>query len=169
MMRDMHVRKMVMCALLAALICLLTLVHITIPATGGYIHPGDGMIMAAGFLLGGPLAGLAAGLGSLLADILVGAAFYAPATFVIKLLMGLLAGLLGKTRNWAVRIGIMTLAELIMMGGYLVFEGVTVGWAAAAAGIYMNAIQAVGGIAIGAALIALAPKVLPKGYLSEES
>ncbi|MDD3243553.1 MAG: ECF transporter S component [Eubacteriales bacterium] len=167
-MKDKKIRRMVLCALFAALVCLMTLVHINIPATGGYIHPGDGMIMAAGFVLGGPFAALAAGLGSLLADLWVGAALYAPATLVIKALMGLLAGLVGKTKSWWVRIGVMALAEVIMLAGYFLFEGFVVGWVAAAAGIYMNLIQAVGGVAIGAALVALAPRVLPKGMLSQE-
>jgi len=62
----------------------------------------------------------------------------------------------------------MALCEAIMLAGYFLFEGFAVGWAAALAGVYMNAIQAAGGIAIGAALLALAPRVLPKGLLGGE-
>lgn len=164
-MRNTNTRKMITCAVMAALICLLTMIHIVVPATGGYIHPGDGMIMAAGFILGGPLAGVAAGIGSVLADFLLGAAVYAPATLVIKLVMGLMAGLTRRWRKWPLQLLVMFLAECVAVGGYFLYEGFMFGWPAAAMSLYMNLIQGAGGMAIGMALIALVPKILPNGAL----
>lgn len=51
-MKDSKIRKLVMAALLAALTYVATTV-IKIPTpTGGYVHPGDGMVLLSGWLLG---------------------------------------------------------------------------------------------------------------------
>ena len=65
--------KTVVTALFAALICLATmLVQIPIPATGGYANLGDGVLLIASAVLPLPHAVLAAGVGSMLADLLTG-------------------------------------------------------------------------------------------------
>ena len=75
--------KLVLAALFAALCSVATmLIHIPIPATNGYINLGDGVVLLGAFLLG-PVYGMAAGgLGSMLADLLLGYAAYAPGTLV---------------------------------------------------------------------------------------
>ena len=87
-------RKITFAALFAALTCAATMV-IRIPtfSTGGYIHPGDALVILSGIFLGPVYGGLAAGIGSAMSDLLGGYFFYVPATFLIK---GAIAFLTGK-------------------------------------------------------------------------
>lgn len=56
---------------LAALVCVATmLIQIPIPATGGYANLGDGVILVCAYLISPLYAVIAAGLGSMLADLL---------------------------------------------------------------------------------------------------
>ena len=68
-----NTQKLVLTALFAALTCVATMIiRIPTPGTGGYIHPGDALVILSGIILG-PLYGfLAAGLGSCLSDFLGG-------------------------------------------------------------------------------------------------
>ena len=87
--------KLILAALFAALTCVATsVIHVPIPATNGYINLGDGMVLLGAFLLGPVYGAAAGGLGSMLADLLLGYAAYAPGTLIIKAAMGLCAGLL---------------------------------------------------------------------------
>lgn len=57
------VKKLVMAALFAALCCVATMsIKIPVPATNGYIHPGDAMVILSGIFLGPVIGGLAAGI-----------------------------------------------------------------------------------------------------------
>ena len=89
-----YMKNTVLCAMLAALCCLATLV-LQIPSPiGGYLNLGDGFVLASAFLLGPWYGALAAGIGSALADLLGGYVQYVPGTFVIKALMAAAAGAL---------------------------------------------------------------------------
>lgn len=104
--------KIVLTALFAALICVATmLIQIPIPATGGYANLGDGVILIAAFLLHPLYAVIAAGLGSMLADLLAGYASYALGTLVIKALVALIAALIynrfGRGRKTGAQIAAM--------------------------------------------------------------
>ena len=90
MKRD-KTKKLVFTALFAALICVAAMV-IKIPTpTSGYANLSDCMVLLSGWLLG-PLYGFfAAAIGSAMADIFSGYALYAPASFVVKGLMALVA------------------------------------------------------------------------------
>lgn len=58
-------REIVLTALFAALACVATMViRIPTPATSGYIHPGDAIVILCGLILGPRYGFLAAGLGS---------------------------------------------------------------------------------------------------------
>ena len=117
--------RAVIAAMLAAMACIATMV-ITVPtAGGGYVNIGDSIVILSGWLLGGVYGALAAGIGSALADVLSGYAFYAPATFVIKALMAVVVGLNTKMfKNMANRIVPVVissaLAELVMLTGYFI-------------------------------------------------
>ena len=83
-------KSMVFAALFAALACVATMsLHIPTPGTGGYIHPGDAIVVLSGILLGPIYGGLAAGLGSALADLLAGYMVYVPITFIVKAVIAL--------------------------------------------------------------------------------
>ena len=138
-------------ALFAALICAATVtVQIPVPATHGYVNLGDCFVILAGVFLG-PLCGaLAGGFGSALSDIIFGYTAYAPATLMIKALMALTAGII--TRKFKSRHGIILgalPAEIIMTGGYLLYESVILRYGRAAfAEIPMNLIQGAAGMIV---------------------
>lgn len=148
----------VITALVAAMICVATMiVQIPIPATGGYANPGDGIILTGAFLLNPAQSVIAAGLGSLLADLLSGYAAYAPGTLVIKAGVALIAALtyrrFGQNRSRKAALAIMTaagiLAETFMTLGYFLYEAVILGLGAGAAGgLIGNAAQGVVGVII---------------------
>ena len=84
-------KKIVMAALMAALACVATMI-IKIPSPlKGYLNLGDCIVLVSGWMLSPTYGFLAAGLGSALADVFSGYVTYAPATFVIKGVMALVA------------------------------------------------------------------------------
>lgn len=145
--------KLVLAALFAALTCVATmLIHIPMPATNGYINLGDGMVLLGAFLLGPAYGFAAGGLGSMLADLLLGYASYAPGTFIIKGLTALVAALIlralsGKFSGLVVGSAV---GEVVMVLGYFAYESLALGYGiAAAASIPGNAIQGAAGMVVG--------------------
>ena len=156
-MKDNTTKKIVFAALLAALACVATMI-IKIPTPlGGYIHAGDAVVVLAGFLLGPVWGALAAGLGSCLADVILGYVLYAPGTFVIKAVVALLAGWIIGTKliknEFAKALVAGIIGGIVMVGGYMLYEAVFMGFGVgAAANIPMNCIQGAFGAVAGAAL-----------------
>ncbi|MBE7013422.1 MAG: ECF transporter S component [Ruminococcaceae bacterium] len=151
-------QRIVFTALLTALVCVATMIiKIPLPSKG-YINIGDAVVLLSGWLLS-PLYGfLAAGIGSALADIFSGYIIYAPATFVIKGIMSLLSCILFKkvflnSKKVFSRIISGLIAEIVMVGGYFLFEGLLYGFMTAAANIPANAIQGTAGIILGLLLV----------------
>jgi uncharacterized membrane protein len=129
---------------------------------GGYVNLGDGVIFASSLILG-PFAGVVAALGSVMSDLFLGYAQYAPATLVIKGLMGLVAGILlrRQTKNgYFLTAFVFLVCEIIMIGGYFSFESILFGVSYALVNIIPNLIQAVAGIAVGLASIPVVNKIL---------
>lgn len=155
-MRNDHVSKVVLSAMFAALCCVATMI-IQIPTPmGGYVHLGDCLVLLSGFWLGPFYGMLAAGIGSMFADILSGYAHYAIATCIIKGACAFVSGAiylkLKKTSFSAIFGGII--AETIMVLGYFGFDGLILGSGiAAATGIPANAMQGVFGIIAGFVLL----------------
>ncbi len=149
-----NLKKLILAALFAALSCVATMsIRIPTPGTGGYIHPGDAIVILSGVILGPVWGFLAGGIGSALSDLIGGYFIYVPITFVIKGLVALAAGLLyqkigknQKSRYIAVILG--GVADIILVaGGYFVCEFFIYG-AGAAASIPANIIQGIGGLVI---------------------
>lgn len=152
-MKHDKLMRLVLAALFAAAACIATmLVHVPMPATNGYINLGDGVVLLGAFMLG-PIYGAAAGgLGSMLADVLLGYAIYAPGTFVIKALSAMTAAHIVRRARGARRGLIIgaALGEAVMVLGYFAYEGLALGYgAAAAASIPGNAIQGAAGLIVG--------------------
>ena len=156
-------QKIVLSALFAALVCVATML-IKIPSPlKGYINLGDGIVLLAAWILPLPYGIAAAGLGSALADLFSGYVAYAPATFVIKAVLAVMAyfcyKLFAKKLNSTLsRIFSAILAETVMILGYFLFEGILYGFLPSLVNIPANAVQAVAGIIIGAALITVFEK-----------
>lgn len=156
-------RRIVSAALLASLVCVATML-IKIPSPlKGYLNLGDGVVLLAGWTLSPVYGFLAAGIGSALADIFSGYALYAPVTFVIKGVMALIACLgfrwlrrsLGDLSS---RLITGTVAELIMILGYFLFEGILYGWGPSLVNIPANAVQGVAGLLLGTVLMRIFAK-----------
>lgn len=156
-------KKIVMAAMLAALACVATMI-IKIPSPlKGYLNLGDCIVLVAGWMLSPMYGFLAAGLGSALADLFSGYVTYAPATFVIKGLMALIAFygfklLHNKIGNLLSRIITGILAEIMMILGYFVFEGFLYGFVPSLVNVPANGIQGIAGLIIGVILIKIFEK-----------
>ena len=124
-MSDTKIRKLVLAALFAALCTIMTLV-IQVPSPmQGYVNLGDCAVLLSAWVLGPLYGGAAAGVGSMLADLLSGYAHYAPGTFAIKLAMAVVAALLfqalqrRRTPNVLLSQAVSGFAaEIIMVAGY---------------------------------------------------
>ncbi len=154
-----NLKKLVTAALFAALACAATMaVRIPTPGTGGYIHPGDAVVILCGVILGPGWGFLAAGIGSAMADLLGAYFLYVPITFVIKGAVAFVAGTIyqrigktSKSRYTAVVLG--GVGDIILVaGGYFLCEVMLYGAAAAAASVPANLIQGVSGLILGVVL-----------------
>jgi len=149
-----NTKKIVMAALMAALTCVATMI-IKIPSPlKGYLNLGDCVVLTAGWMLSPVYGFLAAGLGSALADLFSGYVVYAPATFLIKGCMALIAYfsfriLHKKVSDLPSRIISGTAAEMLMILGYFVFEGCMYGFGPSVVNIPANAVQGIAGLIIG--------------------
>ena len=157
-------KQLVMAALMAALTCVATMM-ITIPSPlKGYLNLGDCVVLISGWLLSPAYGFLAAGIGSALADLFFGYVIYAPATFVIKGLMALIACygfriFQAKLGSFASRIVSGTAAEVRMVLGYFAFEGFMYGFAPSAVNIPANGVQGIAGLIIGVVLIKMLERI----------
>ncbi len=145
-MKKLNVKKLVVAALLASFACVATMI-IQIPnGIGGYFNLGDCIVLLCGWLLGPVYGALAAGIGTALADIFAAYVVYAPATFVIKALMAVIAYFVAarKGRGKTVISGI--LAELFMVLGYFAYESFLYSLGTASLGIVPNLLQGSAGI-----------------------
>ena len=160
--------KIITAAMYAALACVATMV-IKIPSPlNGYINLGDCIVLLAGWMLS-PLYGfMAAGLGSALADLFSGYIIYAPATFLIKGTMALIACygfrlLQKRCGKLPSRILSGASAEIFMVLGYYVFEGFLYGFGPSAANIPANGVQGIAGLILGVMLV----KVFEKSRIGQ--
>lgn len=148
--------------LMALTVCATAFMSFPVPnMQGAYVHPGD-IIIFLGVVLIGPYAAVVGGLGGFIADFIVGAGVYAPATLVIKALMALICYLIirRKPDSFWLRLAGMAAGALVMVAGYFAYEWMLTGQlAAAAASSLFNLIQAAVGVVL-AWLIAPAVKRL---------
>ena len=152
-MNHANLQKLVLAALFAALSCVATMI-IQIPSPmSGYVNLGDCFVLLSGVFLGPVWGFLAAGTGSMLADILLAYAHYAPGTFVIKGLMAVAAYLIfralctAKVPNFVSYLVGAIAAELVMIVGYFGYASLILGKGiAAASSIPGNIMQGVFGV-----------------------
>lgn len=93
------------------------------PLPPGYINLGDSVIIICAVLMGSSSAGFAGAVGSALADITYpGGIIFAPFTFVVKGLVGLIAGRIAKKDSVVSIIIAAVIGGLVMVGGYFLSE-----------------------------------------------
>ncbi len=79
---------------------------IYVPATKGYFNLGEVMVYTTAILLGPFIGAVAGGVGSMLADVILGYYIYAPGTLIIKGVEGFIVGLLAqkfKIKGWGLK------------------------------------------------------------------
>lgn len=160
--KSQSLRKLVLASLFAALTYVMTMV-IQIPSPmQGYVNLGDCGVLLSAWILGPVYGGAAAGIGSMLADLLSGYAHYAPGTFAIKLAMAVAASLIFQalqrrsSHNLLLSQAVSGVAaETIMVVGYFGYASLWLGKGlAAAASIPGNIVQGIFGLVAAAAVYA---------------
>lgn len=170
-MSSQKTKLLVYAAVCSALCCVATM-SITIPSpTGGYIHIGDSMVILSGILLGPLYGGIAAGLGSMCADLLLGYTNYMIPTLVIKFIAAMLVGITYRSIYHKSGRRIRQVLAVLMSGiiscitvviGYLLYDvAITKNIVASAiASIGGNLIQGMVGTVIALLLISVLPSRL---------
>jgi len=130
--------KIILASLIAAMICASALlIHLPIPGGNGYLNISDAFCILAGILLGPVYGGIAAALGSSLCDLVLGYAYYIPATAVIKGLVAVIAFFAAKKlrkHRYISYIIASICAEVIMPPLYFLYEYFALGYNMSALG-----------------------------------
>ena len=155
-MNDRQTLRIVLTALFAALVCVATMLVRVPSPTGGFVNAGDAIVLLSGFLLGPLWGAAAAGIGSALADLLIGYPVYAAGTLVIKGVTGLLAAVLYRRFPTRPRAGMLVggvCAEAFMALGYFAFSALALSYGMGAlASVPGNLAQGVFGVAVASLL-----------------
>lgn len=161
---NINTKKLTITAMFAALACVATMI-IRIPTigTGGYIHLGDAIVVLCGIFLGPFYGGLAAGIGSAMADLIGGYFNYVPITFIIKGLIAVVVYVvyshLPKAVIPPVKCAICGIFSTLMVAfGYLFFEYFMYG-SGAFASVPANLIQGLSGLIISTILLPVMLKI----------
>ncbi|MCX7029760.1 MAG: ECF transporter S component [Spirochaetes bacterium] len=139
-------------AVLAAVTAVLTLLpKIPIPGTQGYVHLGDAAVVFTALVIGPLTALLAGGLGTAAADLLGGYAQWAPISFVVHGLQGLVIGLLIRLRPRSVLLAVAAgaIGTIVMAAGYFLGGLVIEGFGATLRSVLPNLLQAAAGAVLG--------------------
>ena len=170
-MSQKRTQKLAFAALFGALTFATTWVSFPSPF-GGNVNLGDCILLIAAWLPLEPWSIFACAIGATFTDLAAGYAIYAPATFLIKALMVLIAVLIkrGMPKLPAIWRALFSgvAAELVMVAGYFAYESILYCAGAALLNIPFNLAQ--GGIAIIAAILLslfLSRMPLPEALRSE--
>ncbi len=140
----MTTKKLTLAAIFASLTCVAT-IYLHVDALYGYINLGDAVILIGALFLDPVSSMLSAGIGSALADLVTGHIIYAPATLIIKAAMGFAASFMIHKFNKKIHIILLayTLAELIMIVFYTIYDAFLYGKAVIIATLPGNITQGV--------------------------
>ena len=172
----MNFKKLVYSAVFAALACVCTMmIRIPTPGTSGYIHPGDAVVILSGVFLGPVYGGLAAGIGSMLADFFGGYMIYVPMTFAFKFGIAFTTGLIyrkliatRKSRQLAIFLGgIMDI--IFVVGAYTIVEIPLYTLAGALASVPAKFVQSIGGLVLASVLFPVLHAIPELNKMSTES
>lgn len=126
-------KRLALSALFCALCCVGTMLHIPAGPTIGYINLGDAFVLLSGMILGPISGGLAAAIGTSMADLINGYAIWMPATFLIKGVCACLFAIIFKhfwvllRKKKAIKLQLTlifggVLSEAVMVLGYFLYE-----------------------------------------------
>lgn len=166
---------LVLAAVFAALIAVMTaFVSVRTGINDGYLHFGDSMIYLAACMLPLPYACAAAAIGGFAADLLAGAAIWAPFTAVIKACNALPFALVYTLKKTAKPNRLLNKTTAFMplvsgavtVFGYFLAEGLLYSFPSAAVSMLASLVQAAGSAVIYYAAAAALDKVGVKNRLS---
>ncbi|MDO5519761.1 MAG: ECF transporter S component [bacterium] len=176
-MKSEKLQKLVIGAMFAAL-CFLGTFIVKIPTFNGYIHLGDCMVILTGIILGPIYGALAAGVGSMLSDLLGGYVAFVPGTFVIKALAAATAALLFRSlcryfkstsSHMVITIFCGICSGIIVVFGYLVYESYFLHLGAGAlSSIPGNIIQGISGVILSTILYPVLTKIPDLKHLTQQ-
>ena len=114
-------------AIFTSFVCIATIIFsMYVPSTEGFFNIGESMVFLSALLFGPYVGAFSGGVGSMLADLILGYPHYAPATLVIKACEGFVVGFLNrhnpKLRS-KIQWKIFTLLLGITVGGLLATIG----------------------------------------------
>ncbi len=157
--------KVALAAGLAATTTVATmLIQIPIPATRGYLNFGEIMVFVSALLFGRFVGGIAGGVGSSLADIITGYAYYAPYTLIIKGVEGFLAGTIADGKSSRRDVMGWLVGAVAMVSGYFLTQVYVMGFGVVAASVELpiNMIQVASGAIVAVPLARGLRKRIPK-------
>lgn len=140
------IKEIVKLGVFIALTTVMTMIMIPAFSGHGYLNLGDMVIFLAAMMMGKKGGLIVGGIGSALADIILGYSFYAPITLVVKGLEGFVAGGLLSTK-WGKKIPLIptTIGAIVMATGYYIAEIFLYGAEPALVAIPGNLLQGVVG------------------------
>jgi len=110
-------------AIFTSFVCVATIIFsIYIPSTEGFFNIGESMVFLSALLFGPYIGAFSGGVGSMLADLILGYPHYAPATLIIKACEGFVVGFLSRHNpkiNSRIQWKIFTLLLGFVIGGLL--------------------------------------------------
>ncbi len=151
---------------MAALVAVATfIVQVPNPATKGYFNIGDIMIFVSALTFGPIVGGFAGSVGSAISDVAGGYGYFAPFTFAVKGLEGLIAGLVSN-RASVIRDAVAVIAAgSEMITGYFFTEVYLYGVPYALTEVPGNVSQIVVGGLVGVPLAMILRKRLPETWI----
>lgn len=166
MEKNYEIRDIVLTGLLIAIVYVATAI-IKIPGVseGGLFHMGNVAHFTIAMIFGKKKGAISGAVGMALFDITSEYAVWAPATFIIRFLIGYSIGYIAninesRGKNLALNIASLIPATIIMIGGYYLAEGIMYGnWVAPMVSVWPNTMQCI----VGAAAVVFAP-ILSKTF-----
>jgi len=160
MMKNMTVKDLAICALMAALTFIFTYTF-KVPVYNGYIHLGDCFIFLGVLVLGRQKGSIAGGMGAALADLIGGYVIWIVPTFFIKAVMAYIMGTIVEVLmkdikfNYVVGSALGGMVQIVL---YTAVNAFLYGGAYAITSCLSDTVQTSAGVAIGCLLIPLLRK-----------
>jgi len=114
-------------AIFTSFVCVATIIFsMYVPSTEGFFNIGESMVFLSALLFGPYVGAFSGGVGSMLADLILGYPHYAPATLIIKACEGFIVGFLSRHNpkiSSRIHWKILTMLLGIIVGGLLMIIG----------------------------------------------
>lgn len=156
-------RTIALAGVMFALVFVMTYVPKVPIGPGGYVHLGAAAIYATSFLFGPVVGFFAAACGTTFSDLAAGYGSYAPGTFVIHGLQGLLAALIAWRRGLPRMITAAVIGGAVVVGGYFLYQWLVLreGIGPAGAALWPNTFQVLTGGVLGVLLTTAVLRAYP--------